>query len=128
VGRPAADPEPMRRPEGVRPFVLTRGRVSDDAAEIGLETQVTMSPDAQLRGPAAMADLVPEFQTIVFLCAQPMSVAEISAQLGLHLGVTKVLVNDLRATGHLEVHCAGTDNVRSPDTILRVIHGLRALS
>ena len=41
----------------------------------------------------------PELQAIIALCAEPMSVAEISARPTMHLGVTRVLVGDLRAAG-----------------------------
>ena len=57
-----------------------------------------------------------------------MSVAEISARLRLHLGVTRVLVGDLRAAGHLDVHTLDIDDPHDPETILRVMHGLRAIS
>jgi hypothetical protein len=57
-----------------------------------------------------------------------MSVAEIAARLRLHIGVTKVLVGDLRAAGHLDVHALATESCRDPHLIMRVIDGLRAIS
>ena len=45
----------------------------------------------------------------------------------LHLGVTRVLVGDLRAAGHLDVHLHDADAL-DPEIILRVIHGLRAIA
>jgi hypothetical protein len=107
----------------LRPFVLTAGRVAGDA-DIELLTQVTTRVD----DPYATYGLPSELRAIVALCAEPMSVAEISAKLGLHLGVTKILVGDLRSAGYLDVHA---DEVASPydvETILRVIDGLRAFS
>jgi uncharacterized protein DUF742 len=71
--------------------------------------------------------LSPEKRAIVALCAEPVSVAEISARLGLHLGVTRILVGDLRADGHLDVHVLDND-FPDPETIMRVIRGLRAIS
>jgi hypothetical protein len=110
---------------GLRPFVLTSGRVSSADPDIGLETQVT----ARFAGPGlVVSNLAPELRAIVALCAYPMSVAEISARLGLHLGVTRVLVGDLRAAGHLDVHTMDVANPHNPETILRVIRGLRAIS
>ena len=53
--------------------------------------------------------------------------AEISARLRLHLGVTRILVGDLRAAGHLDVHVLESD-FPDPETIMRVIRGLRAIS
>jgi hypothetical protein len=117
---PAAEPDDGE-PSGLRPFVLTSGRVAGADPEIGLETQVTARPAASLSG------LAPELKAIVALCANPISVAEISAKLGLHLGVTRILVGDLRATGHLDVHTLDADP-RNPETIRRVIRGLRNIS
>lgn len=105
----------------LRPFVLTSGRVEAVDREIGLETQVT------LRGDAAGMALTPEMQAIVRLCERPISVAELSALIPLHLGVTRILVADLRAAGYLDVHVTDTVDSQSTETILRVMHGLRAI-
>ncbi|TDB70788.1 DUF742 domain-containing protein [Micromonospora sp. KC723] len=122
---PASAPEPdAGRPAGPRPFVLTAGRVAGADPAIGLETQVTARRGD---GPPATA-LAPELQAIIALCAEPISVAEISARARLHLGVTRVLVGDLRAAGHLDVHAADVAKSPDPDLILRVIDGLRAIS
>jgi hypothetical protein len=111
-----------------RPFVLTSGRVSAVDREIDVETQVTLRPYDGTQQRVPLATLGPELQAIVALCGEPMSVAEISARLRLHLGVTKILVADLRAAGYLDVHVADTLNPLSPETILRVMRGLRAIS
>jgi hypothetical protein len=115
-------------PQGLRPFVLTSGRVVSIDPAISLETQVTARPDGPSWTAPPLSRLSPELQGIVALCIEPMSVAEISARLRLHLGVTKVLVGDLRVTGHLEVHTRDFENPHDPDLILRVIDGLRAIS
>ncbi|MEU4370487.1 DUF742 domain-containing protein [Micromonospora chersina] len=112
-------------PTGPRPFVLTAGRVDGDPA-IGLETQVTARPES---GSWAVIGRLPaELATIVALSAEPISVAEISARTRMHFGVTRVLVGDLRAAGHLDVHLGDADDALDPDLILRVIDGLRAIS
>jgi len=113
---------------GPRPFVLTSGRVNAVDPEIDVETQVTLRPYDPRVGRVPLASLGPEMQAMVALCDRPISVAEISARLRLHLGVTKILVADLRAAGYLDVHVADTLSPVSADTILRVMHGLRALS
>ena len=105
----------------LRPFVLTAGRVDGADPTIGMETQVTVHPGA------APARLPPEQRAIVAICVEPLSVAEISARLRMHLGVTRILVGDLRAAGQLDVHVLKND-FPDPDTILRVIRGLRAIS
>lgn len=121
----ASGPDPA--PTHLRPFILTSGRVHGVDPTIGLETQVTAKrvppPEA-----VPVATLAPELQAIVSLCAEPASVAEISARVPLHLGVTRILVGDLRATGHVEVHSLDTATPHDPDTILRVIRGLRAIA
>ncbi|MFR9779301.1 DUF742 domain-containing protein [Micromonospora sp. MS34] len=113
------------KPPGPRPFVLTAGRVAGDPA-IGLETQVTARPESGSW--AILARLDPELQAIVALCAEPISIAELSARTRMHFGVTRVLVGDLRAAGHLDVHVGHVDDALDPDIILRVIDGLRAIS
>jgi len=113
---------------GVRPFVLTAGRVAGDAAEIGLETQVTLRAAGPGGPRVPVAALASELRAIVAQCDEPVSVAEISARLRLHLGVTKILVGDLWAAGYLDVHADDLDEFPTPETILRVMHGLRAIS
>jgi hypothetical protein len=115
-------------PPGLRPFVLTSGRVNSVDPAIRLETQVTARPEDVSRIMPPLSILAPELQAIVALSAVPVSVAELSARLRLHLGVTKILVGDLRAAGHLDVHTTDVPDSHDPQTILRVIHGLRALS
>ena len=123
----AGEPE-QDEASALRPFVLTAGRVQAADPEIGLETQVTARP-AGTPGPSVPLNrLAPELRAIVALCAQPMSVAEISARLRLHLGVTRILVGDLRSAGHLDVHTLDVADPHNPETIMRVIRGLRAIS
>ena len=117
----ADDDGPGEQTANLRPFVITAGRVDAPDPDIGIETQVTAHPGA------VPARLPPEKRAIVALCAQPLSVAEISARLRLHLGVTRILVGDLRAAGQLDVHVLDND-FPDPETILRVIRGLRAIS
>lgn len=112
---------PEDRATTLRPFVITSGRVAGADPDIGVETQVTVHPGA------APTQLPPEKRAIITLCVQPMSVAEISARLRMHLGVTRILVGDLRAAGQLDVHVL-EDQFPDPETIMRVIRGLRAIS
>jgi hypothetical protein len=114
-------PPPGEQTTALRPFVITSGRVDGPDPNIGIETQVTIRPGA------IPTRLSPEKRAIVGLCAEPLSVAEISARLRLHLGVTRILVGDLRAAGQLDVHVL-ENNFPDPETIMRVIRGLRAIS
>lgn len=119
--RPEGSPPPGEQTTTLRPFVITSGRVDGQDPDIGMETQVTAHPGA------APTRLSPEKRAIVSLCAQPLSVAEISARLRMHVGVTRILVGDLRAAGQLDVHVREI-NFPDPETIRRVIRGLRAIS
>ena len=118
---PGAEPPADEQTTTLRPFVITSGRTDGADPDIGMETQVTVNH-------AAMPmRLSPEMRAIVALCGEPLSVAEISARLRLHLGVTRILVGDLRAAGHLDVHVLESD-FPDPETIMRVIRGLRSIS
>lgn len=121
-GGNAEDPAASPGAAALRPFVLTSGRVEAVDREIGLETQVTLRTDAPWS-----AALAPEMQAIVRLCERPISVAELSALVPLHLGVTRILVADLRVAGYLDVHLTDTTDSQSPETILRVMRGLRSI-
>lgn len=133
-GNPEPDAAPVTGPAaapsaaGLRPFVLTSGRVAGADPDIGLETQVTACPVSPFQPAPALSSLAPELQAIIALAAEPISVAEISARLRLHLGVTRILVGDLRAAAHLDVHVQDVEVPANADTILRVIRGLRAIS
>jgi hypothetical protein len=121
----AADPDPVGVPDGatLRPFLLTAGRVSGEDSSIAIETQVITTE----RGRTAFRQLGFERRDIVSLCGNPLSVAEIAAQLSLHLAVVRVLVGDLSADGHLSVYLPNSDASTDVDTLLRVIRGLRAI-
>jgi Protein of unknown function (DUF742) len=105
-----------------RPFVLTAGRVEATDPRIGVETQVAA------RVGAPVGSLAPQLRAIVDACVQPVSVGEISARLRLHLGVTQILIGDLRNAGLVDVYTVDHNQAHDPDMILRVIHGLRAIS
>jgi Protein of unknown function (DUF742) len=121
-----ADPEPadplVPDGAGLRPFLLTAGRVAGQDS-IAIETQVVTTE----HGRTAVDELGFERRDIVSLCGNPLSVAEIAAQLSLHLGVVRVLVGDLSADGHLSVYLPNADAPTDVDTLLRVIRGLRAI-
>jgi hypothetical protein len=104
----------------VRPYVLTRGRTRA-AFELSIETLVSAAPEATRAG------LVGEHHTVLGLCQEPRSVAEIAALVGVPLGVARVLVGDLAAAGIVAVH--GGTGEAGPDLALmqRVLSGLRRL-
>jgi hypothetical protein len=116
--------EPVEEPRStLRPFLLTSGRVHA-AGHIAIETQVVSTE----YGFGARDHLAFERRDIVALCSVPLSVAEVAARLSLHLGVVRVLVGDLAAEGYLYAYLPNADASHDVDTLLRVIHGLRAIS
>jgi Protein of unknown function (DUF742) len=121
---PDAVDSPPADGAALRPFLLTAGRVAGQDSSIAIETQVVTTE----RGRTAAGELGFERRDIVSLCGDPLSVAEIAAELSLHLAVVRVLVGDLSADGHLSVYLPNVDASTDVDTLLRVIRGLRAIN
>lgn len=97
---PVPEPEPAPSPgeSFVRPFIVTNGRTMPLRDDLRIETLVVADP-AALSAPLRF-----ELQTVVRLCQQPRSVAEVAATLRVPLGVAKVVVGDLMAAGHVTAH------------------------
>src|SRR5690242_9962995 len=84
---PAA-PGPVQPPTlTVRPYLLTRGRAAPTGMDFEIEAQVVTTEAGQLALPRYRL----EERDIILLCRQPLAVAEVAAQLRLHLGVVKIL-------------------------------------
>ncbi|GIF18977.1 hypothetical protein BJ973_006024 [Actinoplanes tereljensis] len=81
----------------VRPFMLTGGRTQPVQDGLRIETQLYAVP-AALSAPLRF-----EARRIVELCQLPRSIADLSAALGIPLGVVRVIVADLVADGHVLV-------------------------
>jgi hypothetical protein len=107
----------------LRPYLITSGRSEpvDDTLEI--EAQVLTTE----LGARAYGRLSFEYREIVALCTTTMSVAEVGARLGLHIGVARVLVADLAAHGYLLVQRPILPLSQDPNLIERVIRGLEAI-
>jgi Protein of unknown function (DUF742) len=106
----------------VRPYSWTGGRT---ASCIDLAIEALISATGKGVDPAAS----PEHHTILGLCATPRSVAELAALLKVPLGVARVLLGDLAATGSVAVHRMAGSADAAPDVALmqRVLTGLRRL-
>ncbi|WP_431948821.1 DUF742 domain-containing protein [Actinacidiphila sp. bgisy167] len=114
----------------VRPYAMTRGRTSH-AAEARLDLIALVIAESRSADDDADADrtLSPEHLEIVELCReQPMSVAELAADLDLPVGVVRVLIGDVLEVGLVHVS-RPVPPAELPDAgLLRdVINGLRAL-
>ena len=69
-----------------------------------------------------------ERREIIDRCIRPLSIAELSVVLGVHLGVTRVLVGDMKAEGLLDVHrLTLVDDRPDLDLLERVLDGLKAI-
>ncbi|WP_067808005.1 DUF742 domain-containing protein [Actinomadura formosensis] len=110
----------------VRPYAMTRGRTRPDGAGFELIAVVAATgvpPGDRLR-------YSPDHARVLRGCAQPVPVVDLAADLGLPIGVVRVLLGDLRDEGLIAViadqrSAAGR---RPPNGVLReVLNGLRAL-
>ena len=111
-------------PALARPYSWTEGR-TQPTVELAVEAQVQTT----FAGQAMPEQRTSPQWTVVQLCAEPCSVAEIAAHLSVPLGVARVLVADLLDEGLVTVQDTLTDDT-TPDErrelIERVLSGLRA--
>ncbi|MCT7356083.1 DUF742 domain-containing protein [Streptomyces sp. 15-116A] len=112
----------------VRPYAMTRGRTTS-AAQHRLDLIAVVVTEPQADDPEADPTLAPEHVDIVELCREtPQTVAELSAELDLPIGVVRVLVGDLVDTEFVHVNRPVPPAELPDESILRdVINGLRAL-
>jgi uncharacterized protein DUF742 len=107
----------------LRPYLLTLGRAQPVDQTLEIEAQVVTTR----LGAASHSALSFERRDIVALCRTSMSVAEIAAMLGLHIGVARVLVADLAELGYVLVRRPDTKPSQDLGMIERVIRGLEAI-
>lgn len=108
----------------VRPYTWTRGRTRP-VQDLALETLVSASghhPDPRRTASS-------EHQTVVGLCTQPRSVAEVAALLTLPLGIARVLLADMIDLDLVRVHDSPGEPGNQPDLdlMVRVLAGLHRL-
>lgn len=108
----------------VRLYAVTRGR--GRAARPELNTG-TLLLDAGIGLPVRRSE--PEYTAIVRLCRVQQSVAEVSAQLGLPLTLTKVLIGDLIDDGRLVYRSPApiAETGADVDLLRAVLNGIKAL-
>ena len=109
----------------VRPYALTGGRVRS-STELALETIVRLSRAIEIDADS----MTSERREICTLSAESMSIAELSAHLGIPLGVVRVIVGDMVTEGILDCHrSAAEGSGGGPDLRLleRVLDGIQAL-
>ncbi|MCD7442201.1 DUF742 domain-containing protein [Streptomyces lincolnensis] len=112
----------------VRPYAMTRGRTSS-AGQHRLDLIAVVVTEAHADDPEGDHTLSPEHVDIVDLCRDtPQSVAELSSELDLPIGVVRVLIGDLVDAEFVHVNRPVPPAELPDESILRdVINGLRAL-
>ena len=112
-------------PSLVRPYSLTAGRTRP-TGELALEALVAAQAVAFER----QFELTNIATSIVELCRESPSVAELAARLGIPIGVARVLVADLIEAGHVRVSATLKDDSSDDERrelIERVLSGLRRI-
>lgn len=126
ITRPSWLPDqPDEEPGSVaRPYTITRGRtrpVGDE--EIQVETLVWTTSLA-----GSSPSMSAHWRSVADMCQEVMSVAEISAHLGVPIGVARVLVGDMAKAGLVYLqrpqHASGHPDI---GLLERVLYGLRQL-
>lgn len=107
-------------------YAVTGGRTrANDGPDMPVEALVTTTEAG-----AFATDLQLEYRLTVELAATPVSIVEISASLGVPVGVARVLVSDLVNAKYLVVHLppvpTTADGGPDPDILERLLEGLRA--
>jgi hypothetical protein len=119
----AGNVEPGAPASSVRAYAWTGGRTRS-RHHFEVETLVTAAEPSGFPGVAAEWD-----RTVLDLCREPRSVAEVAALVAVPLGVAKVLLGDMADRGMIVVHEAANDAGDAPTQALmeRVLTGLRRL-
>lgn len=103
-------------------YAMTGGRTRSVGRDLPIESLVTATD-------RSAADLQPEYRAIVARATRPLSLVEIGAEMGIPVGVARVLVSDLADAGYLTVHApvpASSDGNPPPEILNRLLEGLRA--
>ncbi len=129
--QPGQPPRPDPRDEqpdddiasSIRPYAWTGGRTRSQV-QLELETLVSTSDNYR---PGVRLSV--EHQSVVDLCHESRSVAEVASLLSVPLGVARVLLADMAELGLITVHQTVSDSGSEPHLMLmeRVLSGLRRL-
>ncbi len=121
---------PWRRREPgpvVRPYAVTGGRTEPADGE-RLDLIAIVVATGQPAGAGDRLRLTPEHRRILTVCENQVTVADLGADLGLPVGVIRVLLADLIAQGAVAVVPKRPASERSGNDVLReILNGLRAL-
>lgn len=118
--QPAEESTP--RSKRVRPYSLTGGRTHTQQ-HLLVETLIS-TPQYD---PALSDSLMPESRTLYERARSQASIAELSVELGLPLGVIRVLVGDLATRGAIFVHPTAYAYQNDTHVLERILDGLKRL-
>lgn len=117
-GLPGWDESPDRL------YTVTRGRSKPPEDAFDLVTLIVSEQEP-------VAGMQSEHVRILELCRTPTAVVEVAAELGLPVGVAKILLGDLLETGRVTARHPrfAPSKARLPDldTLKQVLHGLQQL-
>lgn len=120
MGKPVETITPRSR--RVRPYSLTGGRTHTQQ-HLLVETLVS-TPQYD---PVLSDTLMPESRALYERARSRASVAELSVELGLPLGVIRVLVGDLATRGAIFVHPTAYAYQNDTHVLERILDGLKRL-
>lgn len=111
----------------VRPYALTGGRTAP-AGDAVLDLISIVAASGPTPGAADAPALSPEHRRLLELCQQPVTVADVTADMDLPLGVVRILLADLIAEDLIAVQPrrAAVPQARR-DLLQEVLDGLRSL-
>jgi Protein of unknown function (DUF742) len=109
----------------VRPYALTQGRTRHSGEALDLVAMVTATR-ARVAEPGGLA---PEYLSMLRLAQASATVVDIASDVGLPLGVVRILLADLRESGLVTIQAPVTAKAGQVDknTLREVLHGLRGL-
>jgi hypothetical protein len=110
------------RSKRVRPYALTGGRTRT-RHHLLVETLISV-PEFD---PVLAESLMPESRLLYTRACQRLSIAELSANLDLPLGVIRVLISDLAARNAVFVHPTAFAYQNNPQVLERILDGLKQL-
>jgi hypothetical protein len=108
----------------VRHYAMTSGRTRPINGDFDLITLIL----ATRASAPADAGLGPEHATIIRLCKNPVSVAELATRLNLPAGIVRVLLGDLLDRDLIRTRAPSAAAAHPPERVFKaVLDGLRSL-
>lgn len=102
-----------------RQYVHTAGRTRAAGEHYPLEALVQCTPDGMVEGSRQQ----PTHRRVLQMTAEPTSIAELGAHLGVHAGIIRVVVSDLAAAGLVVVEQRRADQGAPDLTTLNALLG-----